>query len=138
MTKDELKGKLRSAWVLQQQIDAYKIEIQNLRDNAGRITPAYSLAPGGGGTGQRIENAMAKIVDAENIIQSEMEILMVALGEIRQLISLVDDPILRLILHKRYLCYQKWEQIAADLSYSWKQIHRLHNRALNIIVNVIK
>lgn len=135
MTKDELKYKLRSVWVLQQQIDAYKIELQNLRDNAGRITPAYSLAPGGSGTGQRIENAMAKIVDAENIIQSEMEILMVALGEIRQLISLVDDPILRLILHKRYLCYQKWEQIAADLSYSWKQIHRLHNRALNIIVN---
>ena len=135
MTKDELKYKLRSVWVLQQQIDAYKIELQNLRDNAGRITPAYSLAPGGSGTGQRIENAMAKIVDAENIIQSEMEILMVALGEIRQLISLVDDPILRLILHKRYLCYRKWEQIAADLSYSWKQIHRLHNRALNIIVN---
>lgn len=134
MTKDELKYKLRSVWVLQQQIDAYKIELQNLRDNAGRITPAYSLAPGGSGTGQRIENAMAKIVDAENIIQSEMEILMVALGEIRQFISLVDDPVLRLILHKRYLCYQQWKQIAADLSYSWKQIHRLHNKALNIIV----
>lgn len=27
MTKDELKYKLRSAWVLQQQIDAYKIEL---------------------------------------------------------------------------------------------------------------
>lgn len=138
MTKDELKKKLRSAFAIQKQIEAEYVELQNLRDNASRITPAYSLAPGGSGIGQRIENAMAKIVDAENIIQSEMEILMVALGEIRQLISLVDDPILRLILHKRYLCYQKWEQIAADLSYSWKQIHRLHNRALNIIVNVIK
>lgn len=135
MTKDELKHKLRSAWVLQQQIDAYKIELQNLRDDASRITPAYSLAPGGSGTGQRIENAMAKIVDAENIIQAEMEILMVALGEIRQLVSLVDDPILRLILHKRYLCYQKWEQIAVDLNYSWKQIHRLHNKVLSLIVN---
>ena len=135
MTKDELKKNLRSAFAIQKQIEAEYVELQNLRDNASRITPAYSLAPGGSGTGQRIENAMAKIVDAENIIQSEMEILMVALGEIRQLISLVDDPVLRLILHKRYLCYQKWEQIAADLSYSWKQIHRLHNRALNIIVN---
>lgn len=138
MTKDELKQKLRSAFVLQKQIEAEYVELQNLRDNASRITPAYSLAPGGGGTGQRIENAMAKIVDMGNIIQSDIERLMVALGEIRELISLVDDPVLRLILHKRYLCYQKWEQIAADLSYSWKQIHRLHNRALNIIVNVIK
>lgn len=92
------------------------------------------MAPGGSGTGQRIENAMAKIVDAENIIQSEMEILMVALGEIRQLITLVDDPVLRLILHKRYLCYQKWEQIAADLSYTWVHTHRLHGKALNAIL----
>lgn len=134
MTKDELKKKLRSAFAIQKQIEAEYVELQNLRDNASRITPAYSLAPGGSGTGQRIENAMAKIVDAENIIQSEMEILMVALGEIRALIATVDDPVLRLILYKRYLCYQKWEQIAADLNYSWKQVHRLHNKALNEIL----
>lgn len=134
MTKDELKKKLRSAFAIQKQIEAEYVELQNLRDNASRITPAYSLAPGGSGTVQRIENAMAKIVDAENIIQSEMEILMVALGEIRQLISLVDDPVLRLILHKRYLCYQKWEQIAADLSYTWVHTHRLHGKALNAIL----
>lgn len=134
MTKDELKKKLRSAFAIQKQIEAEYVEQQNLRDNASRITPAYSLAPGGSGTGQRIENAMAKIVDAENIIQSEMEILMVALGEIRALIATVDDPVLRLILHKRYLCYQKWEQIAADLSYTWVHTHRLHGKALNAIL----
>lgn len=134
MTKDELKKKLRSAFAIQKQIEAEYVELQNLRDNASRITPAYSLAPGGGGNGQRIENAMAKIVDAENIIQSEMEILMVALGEIRQLITLVDDPVLRLILHKRYLCYQKWGQIAADLNYSWQWIHKMHGRALREIL----
>ena len=134
MTKDELKKKLRSAFAVQKQIEAEYVELQNLRDNASRITPAYSMVPGSGGTGQRIENAMAKIVDAENIIQSEMEILMVALGEIRQLIALVDDPVLKLILHKRYLCYQKWEQIAADLGYAWAQVHRLHGKALNVIL----
>lgn len=134
MTKDELKKKLRSAFAIQKQIEAEYVELQNLRDNASRITPAYSLAPGGSGTGQRIENAMAKIVDAENIIQAEMEILMVALGEIRALIATVDDPVLRLILHKRYLCYQKWEQIAADLSYTWVHTHRLHGKALNAIL----
>lgn len=137
MTKDELKKKLRSAFAIQKQIEAEYVELQNLRDNASRITPAYSLAPGGSGTGQRIENAMAKIVDAENIIQSEMEFLMVALGEIRQLISLVDDPVLRLILHKRYLCYQKWEQIAADLNYSYRRVLQMHGRALSVILKKI-
>ena len=134
VTKDELKLKLRSAFVLQKQIEAEYVELQSLRDNASRITPAYSLAPGGGGNGQRIENAMAKIVDMGNIIQSDIERLMVALGEIRQLVALVDDPVLKLVLHKRYLCYQKWEQIAADLGYAWTHTHRMHSKALNAIL----
>lgn len=137
MTKDELKQKLRSAFVLQKQIEAEYVELQNLRDNASRITPAYSLAPGGGGNGQRIENAMAKIVDAENLIRSDIELLVIALGEIRQMIATIDDPVLRLVLHKRYLCYQKWEQIAADLNYSWQWLHKMHGRALNVILRKI-
>ena len=135
MTKDELKYKLRSAWVLQQQIDAYKIELQNLCDNAGRITPAYSLEHGGGGTGQRIENAMTKIVDIENNIKQNIEIQLLAINEIHCLMAMIDDPLLKLLIHKRYLLYEKWEKIAVDLNYSWKQIHRLHNKALNIIGN---
>lgn len=134
MTKDELKHTLRSAWILQQQIDAYKIELQNLRDNANRITPAYSMAPGGSGNGQRIENAMVKIVDAENLIRSDIELLMLALSEIRAMIATVDDLVLWLILHKRYLCYQKWEVIAIDLDYDVRWIHVLHSRALNKIL----
>lgn len=135
MTKDELKYKLRSAWVLQQQINAYKIEIQNLRDNANRITPAYSMTPGGSGNGQRIENTMAKIVDMENIIKQDIEIQLLAIDEIHCFMVMVDDPLLKLLLHKRYVLYEKWEKIAVDLNYSWKQVHRLHNKALNIIVN---
>lgn len=135
MTKDELKHTLRSAWILQQQIDAYKIELQNLRDNANRITPAYSLVPGGGGSGQRIENAMARIVDIENNIKQDIEIQLLAIDEIHSLMALVNDPLLKLLLHKRYVLYEKWKKIAVDLNYSWKQVHRLHNEALNIIVN---
>ncbi len=134
MTKDELKEKLRSAYTIQKQIEAEYLELQTLRDNASRITPSYSLAPGGGGTGQRIANVMAKIVDAENIIQSEVELLMLALGEIRQLIALVDDPKLKVVLHKHYLCYQKWESIALDLGYEVRWIHVLHSRGLNAIL----
>ena len=135
MTKDELKKKLRSAFAIQKQIEAEYVELQNLRDNASRITPAYSLAPGGSGTGQRIENAMVKLADLETENSLDIEKLVEALAEIRRLIALVDDQTLRLILHKRYLCYQKWEQIAADLNYSWQWVHKMHGRALNEILS---
>lgn len=135
MTKDELKIKLRSAYTLQRLVDAGFAELQNLRDSAGKITPAYSLAPGGGGTGQRIENDTAKIVDLENTLRADKKRLVEAIAEIKQLISLVDEPLLNRILAKRYLQYEKWEEIAVDLRYSWKQIHRLHGKALSKIVN---
>lgn len=135
MTKDELKNKLRSAYTLQRLVDAGLAELQNLRDSAGKITPAYSLAPGGCGTGQRIENDTAKIVDLENTLAADKKRLAETIAEIKQLIALVDEPLLNRILDKRYLQYQKWEQIAVDLRYSWKQIHRLHSEALSKIVN---
>ncbi len=134
MTKDELKNKLRSAYTLQRLVDAGLAELQNLRDSAGKITPAYSLAPGGGGNGQRIENETAKIVDLENTLAADKKRLAETIAEIKQLIALVDEPLLNRILDKRYLQYQKWEQIAVDLRYSWKQIHRLHSEALDVVL----
>lgn len=134
MTKDELKNKLRSAYTLQRLVDAGLAELQNLRDSAGKITPAYSLAPGGGGNGQRIENDTAKIVDLENTLAADKKRLAETIAEIKQLIALVDEPLLNRILDKRYLQYQKWEQIAVDLRYSWKQIHRLHSEALDVVL----
>ena len=134
MTKDELKKKLRSAFAIQKQIEAEFVTLQNLKDVANKVTPAYSLAPGGGGTGQRIENATAKIVDLENSIRQDFENLVAALTEIRKLINGVDDTLLRSVLHMRYLNYQKWEVIAVNLNYDIRWIHKLHSRGLSAIL----
>lgn len=134
MTKDELKQKLRSAYDLQKQLETEFVMLQNFKDAANKVTPVYNLAPGGTGTRQRIENATVKTIDLENDIWQDFENLVLALVEVRKLINSVDDVLLRSVLYKRYLNYQKWEQIAAELGYSWKQIHRLHNKALNDIL----
>lgn len=134
MTKTELKQKLRSAYALQKLLEAEYMQLQNMRDNANKITPTYSLAPGGAGSGQRIENTVIKIADLENSIREDIEKLVSAIAEVRQLIACIDDPLLRAVLYRRYLCYQKWEQTAADLNYSWRRVHQLHNKALNVIL----
>lgn len=134
MTKDELKQKLRSAYGLQKQLEAEFVALQNLKDVANKVTPAYSLAPGGGGTGQRIENATAKIVDLENSIRQDFENLVAALTAIRKLIADVDDALLRSVLYMRYLNYQKWEVIAVNLNYDIRWIHKLHSRGLSAIL----
>lgn len=134
MTKDELKKKLRSVQTLYKLVEAGTAELQSMRDSAGRITPAYSLAPGGGGSGQRIENDTAKIIDLENTIKADKERLAKAIEEVKELIKLVDDPLLSRILYKRYLQYKKWEQIAVDLNYTYRRVLQLHGMGLNEII----
>ena len=136
MTKDELKRRLKSAWLLHKQIEEHLAELQELRSFACKITPVYSLVPGGSSCGQKIENNIAKIADMEVLLQDETDKFLKSLQEVRELIKLIDDPMQRLIMQKRYLNYQKWEVIAADLGYSWRRVHQLHGEGLkNILCN---
>lgn len=50
--------------------------------------------------------------------------------EISEIISVVEIPIYKQILHKRYIQGKKWEEIEADLNYAEQHIHRLHNKAI--------
>lgn len=53
--------------------------------------------------------------------------------EILSAIGAVNDSTLRKLLVKRYLQFKTWEQIAVEMSYSWRQIVRLHGKALQKI-----
>ena len=136
MTKDELKRKLKSAYYWQRSLEEDYLELQKLRDNAARVTPQYSKAPAGCGDGQKLERTIISIADYEAIIKEHMDNLYMALEEVTRLINLVDDPQAHLVLQMRYRNFKKWEQIAAELDYSWRQVHRLHDKGLRAILNI--
>lgn len=137
-TTDEIKQRLKSAWVWQKQLEADLQTLQDLEDLAAKITPVYSFAPGGGGDGDKIGGAVAKLVDLDKDIQNDIKMLTEALAATRALIKMLDDEKLQLILFKRYLNYQRWEVIAADLGYSWRGIHKLHSKALQELKECIE
>lgn len=131
MTKDELKGKLKSAAAWQKMLEEDYMELQRLRDNANKITPTYSQAPACSGFGQKLERNVILVIEQEQLIQEHMHNLLEALQEVRQLVDFVEKPELRIVLQMRYLNYKTWEQIATELEYSWAHVHRMHNRALS-------
>lgn len=138
MPTDEIKERLKNAWVWQKQLEADLQMLQDLKDLAEQITPVYSLAPGGGGDDDKIGGAVAKLVDLDKDIQNDIKMLTEALAATRTLIKMLDDEKLQLILFKRYLNYQRWEVIAADLGYSWRGIHKLHSKALQELKECIE
>lgn len=63
------------------------------------------------------------------------------LEELRELKSVVKGQELdgmpkRMLLRYRYIDHMKWEEICVLMSYSWKQIHQIHNLALEQIKEV--
>lgn len=138
MTKEELKEKLKGAMYAQRTLEGELDKLQELRCIAQKVTPAYSQSPGGGsGNAQKLENSVAKIIEQEKIIAECCNELCAQLAEVRALVALLPMGPMRLVMQRRYLNYQKWEQIAAELHYSWQNVHRLHSKALDYILHEV-
>lgn len=136
MTKEELKEKLKGALYAQRTLEGELDKLQELRSIAQKITPAYSQAPGGSGSGQALENSIAKIIEQEKVVEACCNELCVQLDEVRALVALLPMGPMRLVMQRRYLNYQKWEQIAAKLGYSWRGMHKLHSKAIEMIIKL--
>ena len=53
--------------------------------------------------------------------------------EVLDAVSAVENAAYRTLLFERYVLFKTWEQIAVDMNYSWRQIARLHGKALGEI-----
>lgn len=135
---DKIKKILKSAWEAQKQLEADIDELQRMHDITLRITPLYSLSPGGGNGNDKQQNAITEIVLIENDIRADIEKLRVRRQKVYSLIKKLDDDVLRVLLIQRYMQYKKWEDIATDLNYSWMHVHRLHSKALVMLQKYLK
>lgn len=82
-----------------------------------------------GGT-DKIGDIVARIVDLENTIQSDIDLYIRGQSEIYALINRLEDSKFKLILQKRYLLFEKWDDIAAEMGYiDVRNVFYLHKRA---------
>lgn len=124
---------LKQALILDALIEANRRELKRLREIAESIG-APSITGDrvqSGGQTDRMGDAVAAIVDLEAEIQAEIKQYIRKRHDIRRVINGVGDDTLRLILQKRYLQGEKWENVAADLHKDLRWIFRLHDRALS-------
>lgn len=135
MTKDELKRKLKSAWYIHSKHLAEIERLAEKRSIAAKVTPAYSLAPGGSIDGKAMENAIVRIVEQEQKISAVLARLTQQEAEVEALIELLPDSPTKIVMRRRYLNYQKWERIAEAMSYSYQHIHKLHGQGLMMLLN---
>lgn len=83
-------------------------------------------------------DAVCKIIDLQEEINHDIDRLVDLKRDIVEVIKAVDNSEYQILLEKRYLCFHTWEQIAVDMHYSGKWIQKLHDRALDVVEDILK
>ncbi|GHU53717.1 hypothetical protein FACS1894132_06670 [Clostridia bacterium] len=128
------KDFLSQAYRIDQRINSKLEQVQSLRDLATKATATFSdVPPSGTRNVHRMEDVICKMMDIEVEINGEISGLLDLKLEIKTSIQSVTDVEMQTILEMRYLCYEKWENIASALHLDLRWIYRLHDRALKQI-----
>lgn len=130
----QVKEYLLQAKYLDERITAKTQQLLALNDLATKCTSTISDMPRQSSIrGSRTEETITKILDLEKDLQQDIENLVSLKLEITKVIHSVDNIEYQVLLEKRYLCFETWEKIAVDMSYSMQHLHRIHSRALKEI-----
>lgn len=124
------KEYLSQAYRLDQRIDSKIAQVASLNDLATKCTATLTGMPRNPNRGgSTMADAVCKIVDLQEEINRDIDRLVDLKREIVAVIKAVENPEYQVMLEKRYLSFQTWEQIAVDMNYSIQHIYRLREKA---------
>lgn len=114
-------------------------EVHHLKAIATKITPTLKQdVVSGGGSQDKLSEAVAKIVDLEAEIDREIDHFIDARNTVTATIDKVKDARLHKILNMRYVRHKTWEQIACEMGISYQWVCKLHGIALQTVEKILK
>lgn len=126
-----VREQLGLAYRIDQRINAKMEQVANLHELAVKATATLSNTPRSASRNvHSTESIITKIVDLEDELNRDIDTLVDIKCNIMRAIKRVNNPEYQTILEQRYLCYRTWEQIAVNLGYDLRYLHKLHIRAL--------
>ncbi len=107
--------------------------LQDLKDQAYRISPVYSPTPKGGTAGSKIENAVTRIADMENQLILDRLQLIDLLEQLGKMCAMVDDRYRRNIMTEACLVGHTIATVAENNNLSERQVYRILWKCYNEI-----
>ena len=125
------KEYLLQAKYLDQQINNKICQLRMLNDLATKVTYTMTGMPGGlGDRASKQDSVVTKIIDFQKEINADIDRLVDLKREILISIQALSSVEHQLVLEKRYIMFEKWEKIAADMNTDIRNIYRIHGKAL--------
>lgn len=114
-------------------------ELQHLKEMVTKITPTLKDdVVSGGGSQDKLADAVAKIVDLEAEIDRDIDRYVAAKQEISGTLDKLTNSDQLQVLYKRYVQYKTWEQIACDMNMTYRNVCYIHGKALQAVNEIMK
>lgn len=111
-------------------INCKQAQLDELRTRAESVTVPLKPDKIQSGNAGSQEDILVRIVDLEWEINAEIDRLVAEKDKAIKLICTLEDDRHITLLRRHYVDGATWEQIAVDMGYSWRHIHRIHAIAL--------
>ena len=129
---------LSQAYMLDQQIQTKLHQVASLRSIAKSMSPLTGGEPVKHTKNvTALEDAVIKILEAEQELNAEIDRLVDLKQEIRDVIAEVQDLTLRLILEKRHLCFEPWLRIGSEMGHTERWAQLKHRQALVVVQGIL-
>lgn len=136
---NEAKEYLEQIKLWDKRINCKLEELDRLNALAFKVTSSLKqVAVFGGGTQDKIGDAVSRIVDLQQEINDDIDKYCDKKAEVRALIDKVNDPDQLEVLSKRYLLYETFEQIACEMAFTYRNVCYIHGRALQTVAELME
>lgn len=124
-----------------QQVELYDNNINNKLEELDRLkaltikitTSLKQDVVSSSGNQDKIGDAVAKIMDLEAEINEAVDTFIEKKRAVSSIIEKVHNPDQANVLGKRYLLYERWEQIAMEMNFTYRHTTRIHGEALQTV-----
>ena len=120
-------------------VDSKLEELAMLKSMVKRIPPVMNTTGGGAaGNQDKMSETIAKIVDLQEEINRDVDMVVNLKKDANELLAKIKRPEYYQVLHKRYVLFKSFEQIAMEMKYSYRGICYVHGRALQAFGKVLE
>lgn len=110
-----------------------------LKEMLTKITPTLKDdVVSGGGSQDKLADAMAKIIDLEAEIDRDIDRYVDAKRDVSGTLDKLTDPDQLKVLHMRYVQHKTWEQIACDMNMTYRNVCYIHGKGLQAVNEIMK
>lgn len=139
MVDIDAKSYLRQVKLYDTRINMKLEELAALEESILKITPTLKEdVVSSGGSQDKLGDAVVKMVDLKNEINAYIDKFVDAKRAVGDIIDRMDNADQFQVIHRRYVLYESFEQIACEMCMTYRNVCYIHGKALQAVSEILK